>query len=286
LLYQSLGNYLMRAQAFEEAVKVWKDASAENRLAPYKSLFLSRLADAHIELEHVDEALDAVQQARQLKNSPEFQFQEAWVNYRGHRDEKAIELFELFRKSPSNPMRLLRSSHLILSNIYVQKGDIANGEAVLEDWLKIDPDNPTVNNDLGYLYADQDKNLEQAESMIRKAIEAEPENASFLDSLGWVLFRLGQFSEAAEHLLKAVELSKSGNEIIRDHLGDCYQALGQQEQAVEQWTKALESAEASENPDEKLIEQLRKKLNLEPKSPEPKAPTPAEKPEPVGASGE
>ena len=37
--------------------------------------------------------------------------------------------------------------------------------------LKIDPDNATVNNDLGYLWADQGKNLAVAEEMIRKALD-------------------------------------------------------------------------------------------------------------------
>ena len=39
-----------------------------------------------------------------------------------------------------------------------------------------DPNDPGVNNDLGYLYADQGKNLEKAEAMIRKAVQEEPDN--------------------------------------------------------------------------------------------------------------
>ena len=60
------------------------------------------------------------------------------------------------------------------------------------------PDDAGVNNDLGYLYADQGKNLEKAEAMIRKAVQEEPDNGAYLDSLGWVLFKRGKVKEAVE----------------------------------------------------------------------------------------
>ena len=72
--------------------------------------------------------------------------------------------------------------------------------------------NATVNNDLGYIWADQNKNLAEAEARIRKAIEldrrskkpgpfgagfgANPaDNAAYVDSLGWVLYRKGDRRE-------------------------------------------------------------------------------------------
>ncbi|MGV2338638.1 MAG UNVERIFIED_CONTAM: tetratricopeptide repeat protein [Planctomycetaceae bacterium] len=53
---------------------------------------------------------------------------------------------------------------------------MAKGEAILEEVYQEDPNDPGVNNDLGYLYADQGKKLEQAEKMIRIAVEAEGDN--------------------------------------------------------------------------------------------------------------
>ena len=75
--------------------------------------------------------------------------------------------------------------------VYVNLGDFSKGEAELETLLQRNPDEAGVNNDLGYLYADQGKNLEKAEAMIRKALREEPKNAAYLDSLGWVLFKRG-----------------------------------------------------------------------------------------------
>ena len=81
--------------------------------------------------------------------------------------------------------------------------DFARGEAELEILFAKNPDDPGVNNDLGYLYADQGKNLEKAEAMIRKAVAEEPDNYAYLDSLGWVLFKRGKFQEARGPLEKA-----------------------------------------------------------------------------------
>ncbi len=61
------------------------------------------------------------------------------------------------------------------------------------------PDDPGPNNDLGYLYAEQGKNLEKAESMIRKALQEEPESLrlSRQPGLGLVQARQGQGSSGA-----------------------------------------------------------------------------------------
>ncbi|MCA9042469.1 MAG: tetratricopeptide repeat protein, partial [Planctomycetaceae bacterium] len=148
-LYQSWGEYLMQQEEYEQAIEVWKAANSEARLNNFRPIFLSRQADALVELEKYDEALEAIRQARTLRDTNEFHFQEAWIQYRAGHNKEAIELFEEFRAIDGLNQRLLRSSHLILSNLYVQSGDLANGEKVLEDLIKFDPDNPTVNNDLG-----------------------------------------------------------------------------------------------------------------------------------------
>ena len=43
-------------------------------------------------------------------------------------------------------------------------------------------------NYLGYMWADRNERLDEAESLIRRALEFEPSNAAYIDSLGWVFF--------------------------------------------------------------------------------------------------
>ena len=78
-----------------------------------------------------------------------------------------------------------------LSVIYVNRRDFAKGEAQLELLLQRNPDDPGPNNDLGYLYAEQGKNLEKAESMIRKALQEEPESLGLSRQPGLGLVQAG-----------------------------------------------------------------------------------------------
>jgi Flp pilus assembly protein TadD len=128
---------------------------------------------------------------------------------------------------------------LVLSNLAVLAGDMAEAEEWLEQVLDEYPDDISAMNDLGYLWADQNKHLDQALAMIRRAVEAEPENAAYRDSLGWVLFRLGRFDEAIAELEKAAAIGEP-DAVILDHLGDAYQAAGRVEQAREAWRRAAE----------------------------------------------
>src|SRR5204862_2328573 len=117
-------------------------------------------------------------------------------------------------KTYSKPTEVVELRYL-LSNVYAGAKRQADAEAQLQTILKIDPDNPTVNNDLGYLWADQGKNLAVAEDMIRKALDVDrsqrrrnpnlttdedKDNAAYVDSLGRVLFRRGQIEEAKKEL--------------------------------------------------------------------------------------
>jgi Tfp pilus assembly protein PilF len=153
-----------------------------------------------------------------------------------------------------------RRCQYTLSNCYVQMGDIKTGEKLLEDILVEDPKDPSVNNDLGYLYADQGKNLTKAEGMVKIALASEPDNVAYLDSMGWVLFKLGKLDEALKFLEKAAASPSGSDGTISEHLGDCYAKLNQPEKAKESWTRALKEAKEDSFPDKKLIERLQEKL--------------------------
>jgi tetratricopeptide (TPR) repeat protein len=260
-LYDELARMMLEARRFAEAVKVIDDAIAEPALKNNRAAFWFLQTQAREMAGDTDGALAAVAEGRKLagEDNPLFQFQEAWIHYHAHRWEQAIPLLEKFiAKYPGH--RLSRQCQFSLSNIYVQQGDLRKGEEILEKVLAEAPDDPSVNNDLGYLYADQGKNLEKAREMIAKALKAEPDNAAYQDSMGWVLFKLGKPAEAIPFLEKAVESPRGGDATIFDHLGDCYQALGQKEKAIENWKKALKDAKEDKHPDQKLIEKIQEKL--------------------------
>lgn len=269
--YQELGQNLMQFDDYAAAAEVFQEASQSNKaeLAQQKPNFLFLLSQAREMNGETAAALEALREARQmLPDQPLLHYQEAWVYYHSRQWDEAINRFKEIIEKYKQPefKSIVRRSQYSLSNIYVQQGDIRKGEEVLEQVFAIEPDDPSVNNDLGYLYADQGKNLEQAEKMIRKAVEAEPDNVAYLDSLGWVLYKRGKFEEALAPLEKATQQPGSTDATIWDHLGDCYARLKQNEKAREAWEKALKQAKDESRPDEKLIQKIEAKLagNAEP----------------------
>ncbi len=262
LILQEYSQLLREEDQYGELATLLKQAVENPLLAPQRINLLYFLADAYERDGNSEMALKVNADAR--KAAPKFpllDYQHAWIYYH-HRDwENAItQMKEFLKKYPGQKERVYQVK-MMLSNVYVQQGDITKGEAVLEELLAVDPQNPSINNDLGYLYADQGKNLEKAEAMIRIALKSEPNNMAYLDSMGWVLFKQKKYKEAQEYLEKARQLPGGGDSTILDHLADCYHKLNKTKQATELWKQALEEAQKSATPDAKLVEQLQKKLS-------------------------
>lgn len=173
---------------------------------------------------------------------------------------KAISTYEEMLEISGLSDELVRRGRTALSNAYVQKGDVPNGVRILEEVYAASPNDPGVNNDLGYLYADQDRDLEKAENMIRIAVKAEPENRAYLDSLGWVLYRLERFEEALKALEKANADPDYQDSTIIEHLGDVQKALGKNDDAEVTWKKALAAEEDATIANDETVERLKKKI--------------------------
>ncbi len=260
VLYDELGNHLLQVDRYADAVKIFQEAVNDPGLVNARPYLQYRLSQALEMNDETDAAITAIREAQ--KENPEhplLKYQEGWINYHARRWDDAILIFEKVIGQNSDP-KYVRMSQLSLSNVFVLKGELRKGEEILEKVFAEDPEDPSINNDLGYLYADQGKNLEQAEKMIRKAIAADPDNAAYLDSLGWVLYKLNKFEEALPHLEKASATTTGGDATIWEHVGDCQQKLSREADAQTSWKKALESNEKEKFPDEKLMERLREKI--------------------------
>ncbi len=261
LAYRDLASVLMEAERYGEAAGVYTEALKLQVPLQVRAQFMLGQMQARELSGDTAGALQAVSEARQeFPQIPLFEFQEGWIYYHSRQFDEAVKRFEQLIETHSDEKDLVRRCQFSLSAIYVIQGDIPKGEKVLEDIYAETPDDPSVNNDLGYLYADQGKKLEQAEKMIRKAVAAEPDNAAYLDSLGWVLFKLGKFKDSVEPLEKATSLSSGGDGTIWDHLGDAYQKTDRLDDAVKAWQKALEKSREESAPDDKLIRKIEDKL--------------------------
>ena len=251
---------LMVEEKYPPAISLLRSAADDQALGVFKPQFLFQLSQAYEFGNMTTQALAAIGEARRTSNHPLLHYQEAWIHYHAKQFDKAVPMFERVIKQFPDAKSIVRRCRFSLSDIYVQQGDLSKGEQVLELVFAEEPDNPSVNNDLGYLYADQGKKLEQAEKMIRKALKAEPDNSAYQDSMGWVLFKQGKYTEALEFLKKASADRDGKDATILEHLGDCREKLKQKKPAIKNWKKALKVAREDKRPDKRLIERVEKKL--------------------------
>lgn len=119
-----------------------------------------------------------------------------------------------------------------------QGGDVEGAVAAARDVLKQLPDDATALNFLGYLFADHNRDLPEAEHMIRRAVDQEPDNGAYVDSMGWVEYRLGRLVDARRLLEQAVQLTR-GDATVREHLGDVYRSLNLPGMARDQYRLAV-----------------------------------------------
>jgi len=142
----------------------------------------------------------------------------------------------------------------------MQKLDLA--EAEFRKVLAINPDSASTLNYLGYMLADRNLRLNEAEKMISRANELEPNNGAYLDSMGWVDFRLGKLDDAETYLRRAVELTGT-DPTVHDHLGDVYLKQGKLKEAIAQWELSLKYWQASSQADADPAEVAKVQKKLE-----------------------
>ncbi len=211
----------------------------------------------------IEKALEAAKAAEQLEpDDRRTQFFVGFLLGRLGKNQEAIEHYQKILARFPNDAEVERQARSGLSVIYVNQDQLDKGEHELELLLEKTPEEPGINNDLGYLYADQGKNLEKAETMIRLAVEDEPDNPSYLDSLGWVLFKRGKLELAMEILEKAAKDNPNLDATILDHLGDVYFQLKRYADARNTWTKAQEMASRATPPDKRLSQLGRKLVEI------------------------
>ena len=146
-------------------------------------------------------------------------------------------------------------AHFYLANVYEESGDRARAGEELKKTLALKPDYPEALNYLGYLYLEENKDLDAAEVMIKKALQMQPDNGAYLDSLGWFYFKKGRIDEALKLLLRASALIE--DPVVYDHLGDVYWKKDEAANAKINWQKSLKLDPKQQKVKEKL-ETLRK----------------------------
>ena len=149
--------------------------------------------------------------------------------------DKAKKIYDdAFKRYPEE-IKLFFEYALFLDGIGDMKAALASMETVLE----MNPDDPYALNYVGYTWADNDVNLQEALKYIERAIVLRPEDGFIRDSLGWVHFKLGNFDRAIVELERAITL-KADDPTIHEHLGDAYLKRNKEKKARDEYEKALQ----------------------------------------------
>jgi len=178
----------------------------------------------------------------------------------GQREAKQIQQALATFEEALHDAELDEDNEIVNAKFYFNYGATAEQAGLYEkaaDLLRksiaLDPANAAeAYNYLGYMWADHNMHLDEAEEMIKHALEIEPNNGSYLDSLGWVEFRKGKFDQALIDLLRAAKNIERDDPIVFEHIGDIYLKLDRLSEALGSWQKAL----ALDPKNKKLVEKI------------------------------
>jgi tetratricopeptide (TPR) repeat protein len=117
-------------------------------------------------------------------------------------------------------------------------GNPAEAERAFRDVIARDPLDAGALNYLGYMLAEHGTSLDEAVSLIERALKVDPDNPSYLDSLGWAYVQQGKLDLAEQPLSTAADRLPK-NSVIQDHLGDLRLKQNRRTDAIAAWERAL-----------------------------------------------
>lgn len=156
----------------------------------------------------------------------------------------------------------------VLTQAFAQTSDKQYLRQAISDYkslLEKMPNNTTVLNNLAYMLAENDEDIESAVEYAKKALEAQPNNAGFLDTYAYALHKAGDNVKAAQYIEAARQAYQQGSldapAEVYQHLGSIREALGQKKLAVDAYEQALSTGQLSEAAQERIsaaVERLKK----------------------------
>jgi tetratricopeptide (TPR) repeat protein len=242
------GRALERNDQREEAKVQFSKAAANYEqsllINPTRITTYMRLAELLLgPVKEPERAVKVLSEARRrFPNVPEISYYLALAQREAKQPQQALGTFAEALHDAD-----LEQSDILNAKFYFQYGATAEqaglydkAAELFQKSITLDPENSAdACNYLGYMWAEQNMHLDEAEQMIRRALKKEPNNGAYLDSLGWVEFRAGKFEQALTDLQRAAQNMTRDDPVVFEHLGDTYLKLDRVAKAVDSWQKAL-----------------------------------------------
>jgi tetratricopeptide (TPR) repeat protein len=110
--------------------------------------------------------------------------------------------------------------------------------AAYEKAVQLNPRNVIASNNLAWLLATSQNDLERALALAKKAHLADPSNGGLSDTLGWIYFKMGNYPDALTSLGDAVKAAPD-DASVHYHLGMAQSKSGREKEALANLQTAL-----------------------------------------------
>jgi len=155
-----------------------------------------------------------------------------------HRE--SLALLEKTKQDVSKDADMLHFVNLTIAGAEFKAGDSESAIRHLREEIGKRPESPQLQNNLGYFLAETGRDLGEAEALVLSALRIDPENPSYLDSLGWIYFKQAR-GPALEYLKRSEAISPL-SAVTLYHLGECLRSNGDEMAAQRYFEKALKFA--------------------------------------------
>lgn len=246
-LHDDEARALVRANQMEQATAEFKKAAQNYEqsllINPNHATTYLRLAELLlVPLKEGERAVTILTEARRrYPDAPEFAYYLAIALREAKQAKDAVVMFEeALNEGQNTQADFLRPRFYLEYGAAAQEAGLYDKAAELfRKAIAMDPANAAEPyNYLGYMWAEQNSHLDEAEDAVKRALQLDPDNGAYRDSMAWVEYRQGKYDQALQDLKRAIENLPREDPVVFEHLGDVYLKLNRVSQAVEAWQRA------------------------------------------------
>jgi len=248
-VHKQIAGIFLRTERYKEAIPYLRKALSITKGGTAEYSALGRMM---IEAEENEAAIEFLEDAAYLfPESPEFPFLLTFALGKLERWADSVKQFEKTAElaGEEHPQLLNEAFYFRYAAAHERCKEFKKAEELFRKSIELiaknDPDDEnkkftaTVYNYLGYMWLENDMNLDEAGELIKTAAELDPESGAIADSLGWFYFKKGRFEQARDELLRSETLIEEQDAVIYDHIGQAFYQLGETAKAIEYLEKAV-----------------------------------------------